>query len=80
MTLAVMSRATLGHTGRQLKASLATQIIYAAVLVAAVSRVYAVLDPQHAELLLVVAGFAWATAFLGFAAAYAPALWSPKRI
>ncbi|MGB8398498.1 NnrS family protein [Bradyrhizobium sp.] len=80
MTLAVMSRATLGHTGRLLEATPATQFIYAAVLVAALSRVCAVLDPLHAEPLLAVAGLAWATAFFGFAAAYAPALWSSKRI
>jgi uncharacterized protein involved in response to NO len=34
MTLAVMTRASLGHSGRQLAASLPTQLIYAAVLVA----------------------------------------------
>ncbi len=39
MTLAVMSRATLGHTGRQLQASVATQLVYAAVIVAALARV-----------------------------------------
>lgn len=79
MTLAVMSRATLGHTGRQLEASLATHVIYAAVVVAALTRVCAVLEPDHAGVLLVVAGIAWATAFLGFAAAYAVAFWTPRR-
>jgi uncharacterized protein involved in response to NO len=34
----------------------------------------------HAGLLLVVAGTAWAVAFLGFAAAYSVALWSPRRL
>ena len=32
MTLAVMTRASLGHTGQRLIASLATQAIYAAVV------------------------------------------------
>ena len=80
MTLAVMSRATLGHSGQQLTASLATQVIYAAVLAAALARVCAALDPDRAGLLLAISGLAWATAFLGFAAAYAPVLWQPKRV
>jgi hypothetical protein len=36
MTLAVMSRATLGHTGQRLTASFTTQLIYAAIIAAAV--------------------------------------------
>lgn len=39
MTLAVMSRATLGHTGRPLQASAATHAVYAALIVAALARV-----------------------------------------
>jgi uncharacterized protein involved in response to NO len=79
MTLAVMSRATLGHTGRRLEASPATQAIYASVITAALARVCAVLEVDHAGVLLVVAGIAWAAAFIGFAAAYSAALWSPRR-
>ena len=79
MTLAVMSRATLGHTGRALEASPATHLIYANVIVAALARVCAVLEVDHSGSLLVVAGIAWAAAFLGFAAAYSVAFWSPRR-
>jgi uncharacterized protein involved in response to NO len=74
MTLAVMSRATLGHTGQQLSASWVTQAIYAAIVVAALARICAVLEPAHSDLLLHVAAFAWAAAFIGFALAYAPLL------
>jgi uncharacterized protein involved in response to NO len=70
MTLAVMSRATLGHTGRQLTASPATQAIYAAIIVAALSRICAAIDPGHYGPLLHVATFAWAAAFLGFSVAF----------
>ena len=80
MTLAVMSRATLGHTGQPLEASPATQLIYAAVIIAALARVCAVLEVDHADVLLVVAGFAWAVAFLGFAATYSVAFWSLRRL
>jgi uncharacterized protein involved in response to NO len=79
MTLAVMSRATLGHTGRQLEASVGTHLVYAAVVVAALTRVCAALEPDHAGSLLMIAGSAWAAAFLGFAAVYSIALWSPRR-
>jgi uncharacterized protein involved in response to NO len=74
MTLAVMSRATLGHTGQTLTASSATQAIYAAVLVAALARICAVLEPAHSEPLLHVAAFAWAAAFFGFAIWFGPLL------
>jgi uncharacterized protein involved in response to NO len=79
MTLAVMSRATLGHTGRALEASIATHVVYAAVIVAALARVCAVLEPDHTGSLLSIAGAAWASAFLGFAAVYSTALWSRRR-
>jgi uncharacterized protein involved in response to NO len=41
MTLAVMTRASLGHTGNALIASPMTQAIYAAVVIASLARVYA---------------------------------------
>jgi uncharacterized protein involved in response to NO len=74
MTLAVMSRATLGHSGQQLTASYPTLAIYAAIVVAALARICAAVEPAHSELLLHVAAFAWAAAFIGFAVAYAPLL------
>lgn len=74
MTLAVMTRATLGHTGRSLSASPATQLIYAAVLLAAAARIWAALQPASMEVLLHVAAFAWAAAFLGFGIIYGPML------
>jgi uncharacterized protein involved in response to NO len=74
MTLAVMSRASLGHTGQQLTASAATQAIYVAIVVAALARICAVLEPAHGVPLLHVAAFAWAAAFLGFALCYGPTL------
>jgi uncharacterized protein involved in response to NO len=74
MTLAVMSRASLGHTGQQLAASAATQGIYVAIVVAALARICAVLEPVHSLPLLYVAAFGWAAAFLGFALSYGPTL------
>jgi len=72
MTLAVMTRATLGHTGRPLAASAATQTIYACVIVAALIRIVAAFIPSMA--LLHLAAFAWEAAFVGFVIVYGPLL------
>lgn len=45
MTLAVMTRASLGHTGRSLVAGPGTQAIYVFVTLAALLRVLRVLSP-----------------------------------
>ncbi len=78
MTLAVMSRASLGHTGRALVASMPTQIVYALALVAAVARVCAGVHPEWSQALLPAAGIAWAAAFLGFAMIYWNVLTRPR--
>jgi len=83
MTLAVMTRASLGHTGRPLVASAATQAIYLCVLVAALVRIAAALGGWTD--LLHVAGLAWIAAFGGFVVVYGPLLiaqppaWSAER-
>ena len=78
MTLAVMTRATLGHTGQLLQASVGTQLIYAAVIAAALLRVCAAIEPSHMELMLGAAGLGWSFAYLGFALLYGRALCSPR--
>jgi uncharacterized protein involved in response to NO len=79
MTLAVMTRASLGHTGQALHAGKGTLAIYAAVLLAGLARVFAALAPQWSFVLLHVAAFAWAAAFLGFALVYGRALSRPRQ-
>ncbi len=79
MTLAVMTRASLGHTGRPLRASPATAIIYLSVLLAAATRVAAPLFPAWSPLLSSVAAVAWMAAFLGYIVAYGPMLLAPRR-
>ena len=74
MTLAVMTRASLGHTGRALVASVATQAIYVAVVLATVSRIAAAIGPAHSMPLLIASAALWAGAFLGFGVAYGPIL------
>ncbi len=77
MTLAVMTRATLGHTGRDLKADLATRLIYVAIVLAALTRIVAAFMPDEISLLHLSAGL-WALAFFGFCLRYGGMLLQPK--
>ncbi len=70
MTLAVMTRATLGHTGQALTAGAGTVGIYAALVLAVLARLAAGLRPDQAPFLHMVAGAAWMLAFAGFAGSY----------
>lgn len=74
MTLAMMVRASLGHTGQALHAGPAVRIIFTALLVAAVIRIVAALSDSHADITLHIAAFAWMIAFAGFGLVFAPAL------
>ncbi len=78
MTLAMMTRTTLGHTGRELQASMGTQAIYLAIVVAVGARVAMTLMPTYALSLMNVAAFAWIVAFLGFVTLYGPMLMRPR--
>lgn len=70
MTLAVMTRATLGHTGQDLHAGPATIAIYTALVIAVMARVAAGMWPAEATALHSIAGLAWIGAFGGYAVAY----------
>jgi uncharacterized protein involved in response to NO len=72
MTLAVMTRATLGHTGRDLAASRGTVVVYVLALIAALARIAAAFPSPVAVELLQFAGLAWSVAFAGFAGLYGP--------
>lgn len=80
MTLAVMTRASLGHTGRALIASPATQAIYLAIVIATLVRIDATLAPAENLWLLDIAAVAWCIAFLGFAIAFGPLLLTARRL
>nr|ACF98216.1 putative NnrS family protein [uncultured bacterium 1114] len=79
VTLAVMTRASLGHTGRPLHAGWATSLIYAAAVFAVVARITGALVDGWAPALLPMAGIAWVLAFVGFIASYGPMLLRPSR-
>ena len=78
MTLAVMTRASLGHTGQPLTATRGTQFIYACAVIAALTRMAA---PFYATtVLLHVSACAWVLAFGGFAVAYGPLLMARRKV
>jgi len=79
MTLAMMSRATLGHTGRALVASPATQLIYLGVIASMAARVAMEFLPALAAPMMYGAAIAWIGAFAGFLAVYGRMLAGPKR-
>jgi len=70
MTLAVMTRATLGHGGRPLTADRSTLAVYLLVTLAALLRLAAPLAGSGYLTVTLAAGFAWSAAFLLFVAAY----------
>lgn len=74
MILAVMTRATLGHTGRELKADGWTVAIYVLVTLGAILRVAAPALPVESVRLMEIAGTFWGGAFLLFLGAYGPKL------
>lgn len=73
MTLAVMTRASLGHTGQPLKATPPIMAVYAACLLAALCRIAAGFGIAR-EPMLYLSAASWIAAFAGFVIAYAPLL------
>jgi uncharacterized protein involved in response to NO len=79
MTLAVMTRASRGHTGHPLAADRVTTAIYLCALGAAAFRVAAPFDPGLMPVLMAVSAALWVLAFGGFALGYGPLLLRPRR-
>jgi len=81
MTLAVMTRASLGHTGRPRHADLMTVIIYVLVNLGALLRVFAPASDAPTGptiLLLGIAALGWSGAYLLFALVHGPILVRPS--
>ncbi|MBC7737340.1 MAG: NnrS family protein [Candidatus Saccharibacteria bacterium] len=77
MTLAVMTRASLGHTGRPLHATLPITAIYASLIVAVLLRFVSGALPE-ATWPIQLAACGWIIAFAGFFILYLPILAGPK--
>ena len=78
MILAVMTRATLGHTGRELRAGSGTVISYVLVTFGALLRVTAPLGLIDYRAGMEAAGALWAGAFVLFLTAYGPILFRSR--
>jgi uncharacterized protein involved in response to NO len=78
MILAVMTRASLGHTGRVLQAALPTVFLYLLVTIGALLRVSAPLGLIDYTLGMELAAVAWGGAFVLFLTFYGPILMSPR--
>ena len=78
MTLAVMTRATLGHTGRELHADGGTMLIYLLVTLGAALRVSAPWLPFDYLMLIKLSGALWGGAFLLFVLLFGPKLLGPR--
>ena len=76
MTLAVMTRASLAHTGRPARADVPTSMAYLALALAAAIRPFAELAVSSYHLLLTASGTAWLVAFGLFVLRYGPILLS----
>jgi len=79
LTLGMMARVSLGHTGRPLKAAPAMAVAFALLNLAAVARgVLPLLFPQSLIQFVALSGALWGAAFLIFLFIYAPILLRPR--
>lgn len=78
LTLGMMARVSLGHTGRPITASRVVALSFVMITLGAVARVGAPLVPEHYLTALSVAGGLWAAAFVVYVIAYAKLLVTPR--
>jgi uncharacterized protein involved in response to NO len=79
MVLAVMTRASLGHTGRPLRASAPITAAYALVLLGALVRVFGpMVAPAGYVHAVLTGGVLWALGYALFVVVYAPILLRPR--
>jgi len=78
MTVAVMTRASLGHTGRQLTAEPLTTAVYLLIGVSAMLRMAAPYLPGAVAHVHLLAGIVWCAGFAAFAVGYGRYLASPR--
>jgi len=78
MMLAMMTRATLGHTGRALTADRWTTAAYLLVTMATLLRVAVALVPDLHGVAVPLSGASWIAAFAIYLVAYAPKLLGPR--
>jgi uncharacterized protein involved in response to NO len=78
MILAVMTRASLGHTGRELTATPGTTAIFVLITIAAISRVGAPFLDDWSVSAILISGIAWTAAYGLFSVLYFPVFTQPR--
>ncbi len=78
MTIGVVTRATLGHSGQKLTADFWTKVIYLLIVTGALLRVLADWLPGDLMLTAAIAGALWTGAFAIFVVVYGPMLLGRK--
>lgn len=79
LVIGMMTRTTLGHTGRMLKSGRYEPLMYLLIQAGAVLRVLAQFAPaEWRNAALLASGACWSLSFLLFLAVYAPYLWRAR--
>ncbi|MEG1053118.1 MAG: NnrS family protein, partial [Janthinobacterium sp.] len=79
LIIGMMTRTTLGHTGRALKGGRAEAAMYWLIQLGALARLLAAVGPVSLAMpLLLAAGACWSLAFGLYACVYAPYLWRAR--
>jgi uncharacterized protein involved in response to NO len=80
ITMTMMARVSLGHTGRNVHESPPVMLILLAAMVATamIRLIFPLFDPVHYQLWIVISGSIWIIAFTLFSIYFMPMLWQPR--
>jgi len=78
ITMAIMTRASLGHTGRAIKATPMIVVAYVLISLSALLRLAVAVTPTWTTELVMASGVTWSLAFFAFVVIYAPILLRPR--
>lgn len=79
MTLGMMARVSLGHTGREMRAAKMISVAFSLIVIAAVVRgLMPIVLPMLYSAWIIVAGSLWVVAMVLFVIVYTPMLWTAR--
>ena len=79
MTLGMLCRVTLGHTGRELKVGTLTTLSFCAIQVTAITRVFGpIFMPYHMNEWIIVSASLWSLCFAAYLWVYIPMLFTRR--
>ena len=81
MTLGMICRVALGHTGRELKANKLTALIFILIQITAILRVLGTyIFPEYTSLWIVSSALLWSLCFSIYILVYSAILWKPRIV